>query len=179
MKRAVAFVLVMLAGCGEGPMAGSSGNVGFDLYVSRAALDRVGSFQISLLENGSRFSCGELTRTCLTASAVQEGDFVRIEDAQGQSHLALVVPSTLSEDAGTQEALLRRVPTGTDYTLVVEALSRDLPPRLLGSTCQGRITVRSGNNEPVVLNPIHLFDEADGGHPDGGAPPSCDPRIER
>lgn len=173
---------VFASACGEAPYESGetgTGNIGFDVYVSRVALTSVGSFQIALIENGSQYSCGELTKTCLSTNVTAD-KLVRVEDADGKSHPALVVSSTLTGSGESQLTTLRKVPTGADYTMVVEALSKDSPPKFLGSTCQGRITVRSGNNEPVVLNPINLIDEPDGGLPDGGsAIPNCDPRYEK
>lgn len=175
------FAVAGTASCGEAPSQGGAGQVGFNVYISRAALGSVGSFQIALIERGSRFSCGELTRTCLTAAqGLTRADLVPIEDKQGQSHPTLLIPATFDQSGGTaaQDALLRNVPTGTDYTLVVEALSKDSPPKFLGATCQGRITVRSGNNDPVTPNPIDLLETPDGGLADGGSGlPTCDPRF--
>ena len=171
---------LLLFACGTPPAQnGGGGSVGFELYISRVALDRVGAFQLSIVRDGAKYSGAELTKTCLNEGGIGPSDLVPIEDADGKSHPALIVPVALN-GSGAQDTVMRNVATGTGYLLVVEAISKESPPRFLGATFKDRLSVNSGNNETVLLNPINLVDEADGGTPDAGLGlPTCDPRFEK
>lgn len=174
---------VVLIACGDptpAPREGS-GNVGFDLYISRAAVDDIGAFQLALVKDGTAHSCTELQRQCLRENVDRSG-LVPIEDAEGRSLVALMVSAELSSGTPrTQDVTLRNVPTGKGYLLVIEALSKGTPPRFLGASCTPRIDVNSGNNERVTAQPIVFVQSpADGGTADAGiAGTDCDPRYDR
>ena len=174
-------------GCGGGEAnldQGPGGAVGFEIFVSRAWLDQIGAFQLALVKNGSQYSCEELQRTCLIEAQLPADALVRVEDADGKSHRALIVPVDLqtSGSSRVQDTTLRNVPVGKDYKLIVEALSKESPPRLLGSSCTLNVEVRTGNNERVSTNPIQFIAEPqqDGGMgSDAGVGLACDPRFEK
>jgi hypothetical protein len=161
-----------LSACGD---AGGSGEgaLGLDVYVSRAVMDQVGAFQFALLPDADRYDCAQITASCLIESEVRADDLIPLEDADGKRHPALVFPAELlgAGDGGTntQDVLLRGVPVGGDYQLVIEALSRTTPPQLLGSTCHRVVDVRPGENARVTPNPIKLRTTSD----------ECDPRFEK
>ena len=72
--------------------------------------------------------------------------------------------------------LLRGIPVGGDYQLVIEALSRSNPPKLLGSTCHRVAEVRQGENPRVTPNPIKLV-TSEGGVDEANPGLPCDPRF--
>ncbi|MBX5481681.1 MAG: hypothetical protein IRZ16_07545 [Myxococcaceae bacterium] len=169
--------LCLFSGCGEAPVPGT-GSVGFDVYVSAAAIDEIGGFQLALVKPGVFSDCTSITETCLKNQLSSTNQLVPVKDDQGNTVPALFVPNALttSGPVRTQDTTLRDVPAGKDYFLIVEALSRQNPPRLLGASCTQRIEVRTGTNERVQAEPIVFFTDQGGGA-DGGLGVPCDPRF--
>ncbi|MGA9520206.1 MAG: hypothetical protein WBV82_02005 [Myxococcaceae bacterium] len=171
-----------LASCdGGGDSGPGEAALGFDLYVSRAVMDHVGAFQFALLRDADKYDCAQITSTCLNDNEnVGEDAIVPLKDARGDPHPALVFSAELlgPNDGGsrTQDVMLRGVPVGGDYQLVIEALSRSNPPRLLGSTCHRVVEVRAGENPRITPNPIKLV-TPDGGVDEANPGIPCDPRF--
>ena len=173
-----------LGACDGGDSGDGSGSgeaaLGFDLYVSRAVLDHVGAFQFALLPDADRYECARITASCLNDSGVTADELLPLEDAAGNRHPTLVFRADLlgPGDGGTktQDVLLRGVPVGGDYQLVIEALSSSTPPRLLGSTCHRVVEVRAGENARITPNPIKLV-TPDGGVDEANPGLPCDPRF--
>jgi len=178
MKRLIlAGALAAVLGCGGSASDAGEGALGFDLYVSRAVLDELGAFQISVVKNGSGYDCLELTRTCLNA---QPASADVLELAGGKRALLFSAALSDGDTTRTQDVELQGIPVGRDYLLVIEALSRRQPPTLLGTSCTRLEEIRQGNNGRVLANPIRLPATGDGEKSDGGeVQGSCDPRFER
>lgn len=176
LSAAAALAGVLACGGTGEPSLGGTGGVGFELFVSRAAIDEIGAFQIALVKNGSAHPCPTLRSTCLV-DQLGGGELVRFEDVSGQSHLALTLPVELTPSGGvrTQDTELRKVPIGKDYDLVIEALSKDATPRLIGNSCTAVKEIRTGSNERIIAEPISFLSSSQ----DGGTGPLCDPRYEK
>ena len=166
--RAVVTLLAALCACG-GSNEEEGGQVGFDIAVSAAAIDDIGEFQLVLLQSAAFSDCGEVARTCLNTQG-KDDHLVTFEDGDGNKVKALRITNELTTAGGTrrQDTELRKVPVGKDYFLIIEALSRETTPKLLGTSCTQRVNVRAGQNERQSTNPISLFP---------GTGVECDPRI--
>ena len=168
MKRALCLTLLAIA-CGPQLDDQTGPRIQFDLIVSKALSDTVASFQISLLTQGTTLDCTEVQKRCLV-DQVKADRFISVQDAAGTTRKALVVPLALTAGApSTQDATLRGVAPGKDYAVVIEALSKDSPPRLTGSSCNYLPQVQAGTNSALLAATITPL----------AAPVSCDPRVEK
>ncbi len=175
MKRIVLSALLASAlfatGCGEAPGGGEGGDVGFELYVSRAVIEEVGAFQLSLRKKGSGSNaCTGLTQGCLRDQLDSLNELVSFTNSEGRDARAMRVSVSLTTEGEfqTQDVVMRDVPVGRDYGLVVEALSKSDPPQLLAISCRPNVEVRR-ENTLILAQPLDL--------PEGG-PVACDPRID-
>ncbi len=165
--------LALTAACGlEEPRP--SGRLGFDLLVDRAVSDKVASLQVAVLAHVK--DCSVVGRDCLAAQvAPQKLELETLTDASGRGHKALTFPLALG-DGGFQSFAVAGIRAGRDYAVVIEALTRDSPPNLYGSSCTILPEVTAGANKPLVATPVSRFSPTDGGT-DAGAT-ACDPRLE-
>lgn len=166
MTRAalLAFAALALSACGP---AGESGD-GFDiqLVVSRGLLDQISTFQIALVTQGASLDCVAVQKACLK-DQVSDTRFVPLKDSAGVARKALRFDISLTTGTpNTQDATLRDLPLGRDFALVVEALSKDAPPRLAGSSCNYVKELTAGTN-PRVFAKIEMLP----------TPASCDPSL--
>ncbi len=162
--------LVLLASCGPAVGPDDTGGFGLDLFISRAVADRVGAFQVAVLPNGRSFDCNELVKTCLKGQVSAE-QLAKVTGPDGKPHPVALFEATLG-DGGTvvtQDVVVGGIPVGKDYAVVIEALTRDSPRRVLGSSCNYQPEIRTGSNERLIANAIKL--------PDGGAL-GCDAEFE-
>ncbi|MHB8872794.1 MAG: hypothetical protein ACYC8T_03820 [Myxococcaceae bacterium] len=179
MKR-LALVLAVVAaaspGCGEG---GGEGRLGFELFLAKAVPDRVGFLQVALLTKGKSYSCDQVQRNCLVAQTLTS-PLVKLTDQSGKEHSALLFPLEL--DGGSQDLSVSGIPVGQDFAAVVEALTRDSPPRLYGSYCTYVSQIAAGVNESQTVFAKLSATRPDGGSyegTDGGFSVDCDPRFEK
>ncbi|MBM4378893.1 MAG: hypothetical protein FJ086_06260 [Deltaproteobacteria bacterium] len=146
------------AACGPGPDSGSV--QGLEILLSRAYVDRLGSFQVSILAGADGLDREAVEKTCVTSQAVT---YVQQVDGSGQKVKARTFEASVA--GGQQELKLAGIPFGREYLFVVEALSSDEPAVLLGSG-SARVLTFQGDLRPVPLTVGAL------------APaPACDPRI--
>jgi len=162
---ALGFFCLGSSGCG--PSASPLGGpLSFELFMERASPDAIGSWQVSLVAQGSHNDCAQLQNSCLTGQ-VPRDRLVLLTDDKGRDHLAITL--TASASGGTQEAVTITATVGTDYKLIIEALSTEASPRLVGTSCtplpEG---IRSGTNKAVLAEPLKLF----------SPPLTCNPRWE-
>lgn len=148
MTRAVlvAFSLVGLSACGP-----EASGPGFDvqLVTSAGLLDQLSAFQISLVTRGSTLDCVAVEKTCLK-SQVDASRFVPLTDSAGKTKKALLVPLMLVAGTPSTQALnLTNLAPGKDFALVIEALSKDTPARLAGSSCAFVKELTTGTNAAV------------------------------
>ncbi|GMU61953.1 MAG: hypothetical protein AMXMBFR34_37160 [Myxococcaceae bacterium] len=163
MKRALLMVGV-LTGCGPAAAPGD----GFDvqLAVSRGLLDQISGFQVALVKQGASLDCVTVQRACLK-DQVGADRLVPVKDSAGVTHQALRFPISLQTGTpNTQDVSLRDLPLGRDFALVVEALSKDAPPRLAGSSCNYVKELTAGTNATVFAR-VELLT----------TPASCDPSL--
>jgi hypothetical protein len=154
--------------CACGPQAAQGPGLDFTLLVSAGLNDQLSAFQVSLVTQGASLDCVAVENSCLV-SQVDRARFVPLSDARGVAHPALV--DSLALVAGTpstQDLTLTGLPVGKDYALVIEALSKDSPPRLAGSSCNYVRELTSGTNATVLAKILPH-----------SPPLSCDPRVER
>ncbi len=165
MRRSLVAAALVLVACGPGPEAAGPG-VDLTLVASAGLLDVISAFQVSLVANGSALDCVTVQKSCVK-DQVDASRFVTVKDGSGKSGRAVVVPIALTAGTpNTQDASLRDVPPGKNFALVVEALSKDSPPRLSGSACNYVKEIVPGNNA-TVFSKIELLSPA----------AACDPRL--
>lgn len=164
--RPLCAVALLLAGCGG---ASEGARLPLDLVMSRAIADQLSAFQIALVSEGTSLSCEEVIKDCL-GNQLSASRLVPTQDAAGREHRAISFPVSLtppsSGSVNTQDVQLRGIPVGKDYAVVIEALSKDSPPRLVGSSCNYVPVIRAGlNDPPLTAQTIRPF----------ATPLSCDP----
>lgn len=151
----VLLTLVLAAGCGE-DIAPGAGRFGVDFLVDKAVAGQLSSFQIAVLPEGNSRDCTEIQKQCLRQQ-VKTSDLLVLRDANGNERRALRFSASLSGTGVTSQDVIIEVPVGRNYTLVIEGLSSDSPPRFLGSSCtylpQG---VNATRNDPVIAAPMTL-----------------------
>ncbi|WNG16146.1 hypothetical protein [Cystobacter fuscus] len=138
-------------GCGAPSEAGTG--LGLELRMSQAVASEVGAFQVVVLRDGRERRCAELQRACVQQQVKSE-ELVVLQGPNGKKGRALRFPAALSE-GGTQQ-MSADIPVGRDYVVIIEALSRTNPPRLLGSSCNYLDSVSATRNEPLIAAPITL-----------------------
>lgn len=159
--------LCLLAAVGCGPGGEVSGRFDFELTLSRAIKDQSSAFQVSVLANGKSFDCTTAHTDCLR-NRVAADQLIPVLDGRGRQHPALLIPAELEED-GTQDLELRGIAVGKDYAVVIEALSRDNPPQLIGTSCSYLQEITSGTNPKLIATLVAA----------PGGVVACDPRYER
>jgi len=158
--------LLCLGSIGCGPGDASGGPLAFELFVDQATPTPIASWQVALMSQGSRSDCAQLQTSCLHGQVTKDR-LVRLTDSKGAEHPAIAFPAS-APSGGTQDVGITAA-VGTDYKLIIEALSADATPQLLGTSCtplpEG---IRSGTNKAVLAEPLKLF----------SPPLTCDPRWE-
>lgn len=145
--------LTLAAGCGEAPS--DSAFFGMDLLVDRAFADQLDAFQVVVLPNSPSRNCEEIQKTCLRQQVKPDEPLV-LRDAKGTESRAL---RFLANPSASSQDVVIEVPVGRNYALVIEALSKDTPPKFLGSSCTYMPEVNAGRNEPflaatMTFNPV-------------------------
>lgn len=162
MKRALP-LLLLLSACG--PAAG--GAVDFQLYVQAGLLDVISGFQVALVKGGSTLDCVAAQKTCLKGQ-VDAARFVALKDAKGVQKKALFFPIRLvAGTPNTQDVSLDGLAPGKDFAVIVEAVSKDTPERLAGSSCNYVQQLSVGTNATVSAH-LETFTP----------PVTCDVRID-
>ena len=165
MRRALAASLVVLA-CGCGPMPEPGPGFDFELVIQRGLLDTISAFQVALIKSDTTLDCVAVQKRCLK-DQIDPSRFVKVKDGSGKLVSAVVFPISLTPGTpNTQDVSLRDVPVGKDYAVVVEAISKETPPRLAGSSCNYVKEITSGTNQTVFAK-IEMLTP----------PASCDPRV--
>lgn len=159
-------------GCSPQPEGGGA-RFSLDVFASRA-LPPFSSLQIMLLTSGTTpsRSCSQIlspppgTPHCLVAQGFTRADLVPLLDEQRRQHPAVIVTAPDLLDGGTGDVTIT-AQVGTKYTLVIEALSRDVVPQLVGTSCTPGVDIRDGDNGRLLADPI------------AQNPDTCDPRWEK
>lgn len=160
----LAVAALALAGCGQGAL-GPPG-VDLNLIASRGLIDQLSAFQVTLVTQGSTLDCVAVEKACVR-NQVDASRFVPLKDSSGKQAKALSFAINLVQGApNTQDLSLREVPLGHDLAVVVEAISRDAPARLAGSSCNYVKDIAAGTNATVFARIAVLTPAA-----------SCDPRL--
>ncbi|MFZ5470473.1 MAG: hypothetical protein ACOZIN_13640 [Myxococcota bacterium] len=154
--------LVAPAACGA-PLEGSQ--LPFELFVSRATADLVGSFQVAIVSEGRSLSCVEVQTRCLNQQ-LPPSRLLSVTDEAGQARRALVFPVALQTGTvSTQDVVVRGIAPGKDFAVVIEALSKNDPPLLVGSSCNYQPEIVAGTNAKLIATITAL-----------SPPAHCDPR---
>ncbi|HYH99463.1 hypothetical protein [Hyalangium sp.] len=156
--RTVPFALLVLtlaAGCGEEFSPGEA-RFGVDLLVDKAVAADLSAFQLAVLPNGKERNCTEIQKQCLSLQ-VKANELLILRDGQGTQGRVLRFPVNLTGSGVTSQDVAIEVPVGRDYALVIEGLSQDNPPRLLGSSCNYLPEVNASRNDPILAAPMTLL----------------------
>jgi len=163
MTRALPLVL-LLSACGP---AASGGGVDMQLFVQAGLLDVISGFQVALVKSGSTLDCVAAQKTCIKGQ-VDATRFVPVKDSKGAQKKALFFPINLvAGTPNTQDVSLDGLSPGKDFAVIVEAVSKDTPARLTGSSCNYVQQISVGQNAAVSAH-IETFP----------TPVTCDVRID-
>ncbi len=161
MRRLAPALALLALGCGAAEPG--TGGFRFDLLVSRALADTVGEFQVALLQAQLSPGCTQLTSTaspqCLVDRALPAGAFVRLHDSAG-AHRAIRFPFTNDATTISGQALVVSADVSVDDLVVIEGLSRDASPQLLGTSCTYLARVSQGVTATLVANPMQAYTPA-------------------
>jgi len=152
--------LLLLVASACGPESGVGSVQGMEVVLSRAYVDRLGSFQVSILANAETLDPVEVEATCV---ASQGHRYVQQLDGAGRKVNARTFEAAVV--SGQQELRLTGIPYGREYLFVVEALSGDATPVLLGSG-SARLQSFQGDVRPAPITVGEI-----------SPAPACDPRI--
>jgi hypothetical protein len=162
MKKLFVLALV-LVGCGPESQAPA---FPIELYVTAGLLNDIQSFQLSLVTRGSTLDCVQVQKSCIK-DQVDATRFVKLKDTAGKDAQAAVFPiSLMTGSPNTQDVSLHDLPLGKDFALIVEAVSKEPTPRLVGSSCNYVKELTAGTNAAVAArietlspfagcNPLH------------------------
>jgi hypothetical protein len=167
MRRLALIALLTLTACGP-----STPQLQLDFVLSALLADQISELQVSLISNGRSLQMGDcvtVQKTCLVGQVTTDR-FIPVQDANGVEHRALRFPLNLKPSGGnsSQDFTVQGIPVGRDYALVIEALSKDSPPKLAGSSCDFVAEITAGTNPrklAALLKPKT-------------PPVNCDPRVE-
>jgi hypothetical protein len=126
-----------------------------ELLVDKAVADQLAAFQLAVLPDGRKRDCTELQKVCLRQQVKADEPLV-MSDGKGSEGRALRFPVNLSGTGVSSQDVSIEVPVGRDYALVIEAVSKDSPPRFLGSSCNYLPEVNAGRNSSVIAAPMTL-----------------------
>lgn len=166
--RPLAWLPLALLACGP-----PQPQLQFDFVLSALLADQISSLQVSIVSEGKKLGAGNcvaVQSTCLV-DQITADRFLRVQDANGVEHKALVFPLSLKPSGGNsaQDVTVRGIPPGKDYGLVIEALTKDTPPKLAGSSCNYLQDISPGTNPTKLAIPIAALK----------TPVACDPRVEK
>ena len=162
MKRLLPALALLLAACGPDSRPPS---FPIELYVTAGLLDQISAFQLSVVTKGTSLDCVAVEKACIK-DQVDATRFVKLKDSAGKDVQAMSFPIDLvAGTPNTQDVSLKDVPLGKDLALIVEAVSKEPTPRLVGSSCNYLKELTAGSN-PAVFAKIELLTPYAG----------CDPR---
>lgn len=154
-------IALLALGCGAGEPG--TGGFRFDLLVSRALADTVGEFQVAILQARLSPGCAELAPAaapqCLVDRALPAEAFVGLHDSEG-THRAIRFPFMNDATTVSGQALVVSADVSVDDLVVIEGLSRDAPPQLLGTSCTPLARVSQGVTATLVANPMQAYTPA-------------------
>jgi hypothetical protein len=160
--------LALLAACACGA-APTEGDLAFDLYLSGATADLISAFQVAVVQNGTSAipDCAAAQKKCLV-DQLKSTQLAQLTDAEGKPHLAILFPASLKVGTpSTQDVTAGGIAPGSNFAVVIEALSKSSPPTLVGSSCNYVQKIDAGRNPTLIAATI------------ANAPVACDPRFEK
>jgi hypothetical protein len=161
--------LLAVLGCG-----GREPQLQFDFVLSALLADQISELQVSIVSKGRSLGGGDcvaVQATCLWPTQVSIDRFIPVQDSSGVEHKALRFPLSLKAAGAnsSQDVTVQGIPVGKDYGLVIEALSKDNPPKLAGSSCNYLQEIVAGANPKQLAIAIRPLTP----------PVNCDPRVEK
>ena len=163
--------MLVLAACG--PLENRGPQLQFNFVLSALLADSIAKLQISIVTKGRSLGDGDCVKvqtTCLV-NQLPADRFVPVRDAKGNEVRAVVVDLDVKPVGvnSSQQVVVQGIPLGKDYGLVIEALSKDSPPMLAGSSCNYLQEINPGANPEklaVTIRPL-------------SPPVNCDPRVDK
>jgi hypothetical protein len=140
----LAIAASLAAGCDNGQ------GIGLGITIQGLNPSQIGAVQISVLKDGSTYTCSMLTATCLD-TMVAKSAMVPVVLSDGSQHTPAVFTADgnqLTSSGG--QPFTFSLPVGQDYLLVAEVL----PPsedQLLASGCTYISTVTQTGNAPETV----------------------------
>ena len=168
MKRLALLGWLGLTACGP-----NEPQLQFDFVISALLKDQISELQVSLVTKGQSLGGGDCVKvqaTCLV-DQVTADRFIEVQDAMGNKHRALRFGLDLKPSGAnsSQDVTVQGIPLGKDYGLVIEALSKDSPAKLAGSSCNYLQEINAGTNARRIAIAIRPLTP----------PVNCDPRVEK
>jgi len=160
MRARGALWAVLLLCCGPAAPEGTGG-FQFSMLLQGAVAPDVGELQVAMLKAGQVASakppggCAVLAGDCLNAEGLAAAAFVRLFDPEGNAHQGVRLPATT--DLPTGQTLHVTAEVGTDYLVVIEALTRDQTPRLIGTSCRALPGGVQESGTQIVANPLTVY----------------------
>lgn len=148
-----------------GPEDSSGPRFPIELYISAGLRDDLQAFQLTLVTKGSELDCTEVQKSCINGQ-VDSGRFVtHDENGQTKSSWSFTLAALQAGSPNEQDVSLKGLKPGSDFALVVEAVSSESPAKLAGSACNYVPKLEAGNNAAVTARIEAISPHA-----------ACDPR---
>lgn len=148
--RRGAFIIALLAFTSCGPELENGPHMPLELYISAGLRDDLQSFQLTLVTRGSELDCTEIQKSCVNSQLDSSRFVTHEENGSTKSSWTFTLESLQSGSPSEQDVSLKGLKPGSDFALVVEAISKESTPQLAGSSCNFVPKLQAGNNAAVT-----------------------------
>ena len=162
MTRLLSGALVLLTVTACGP-EDTGPRFPIELYISAGLKDDIQAFQLSLVTRGSELDCTVVQKSCVNGQVDSSRFVTHDENGQQKSSWSFSLADLQAGSPNEQDLSLKGLKPGSDFALVVEAVSSESPAQLAGSSCNYVPKLEAGNNAAVtahieVLSPHNACD---------------------
>lgn len=163
LRGALGGLLLTVTACGPEEAAGP--RFPLELYISAGLKDDLQAFQLSLVTRGSELDCTEVQKSCVNGQVDSSRFVTHDENGQQKSSWSFSLAALQAGSPNEQDVSLKGLKPGSDFALVIEAVSSESPAQLAGSSCNYVPKLEAGNNAAVTARIELLSPHA-----------ACDPR---